>query len=114
VVSNTTLARPNTLSSPAKSETGGLSGAPLFAPSTAMLARAYKLAGQRLTLIGVGGVFSAEDALAKILAGASLVQLYTAFAYRGPALLPELKTGLAAALRARGFASVAQAVGAGA
>jgi dihydroorotate dehydrogenase len=114
IISNTTLARPNTLSSPAKSETGGLSGAPLFAPSTAMLARAYKLAGQRLTLIGVGGVFSAEDALAKILAGASLVQLYTAFAYRGPALLPELKTGLAAALRARGFASVAQAVGAGA
>ncbi|HQT45646.1 MAG: dihydroorotate dehydrogenase (quinone) [Acidocella sp. 20-63-7] len=114
IVSNTTLARPSTLTSPAKSQTGGLSGAPLFAPSTVMLARAYKLAGQRLTLVGAGGVFSAEDALAKILAGASLVQLYTAFAYRGPALIPELKTGLAAALRARGFASVAQAVGAGA
>jgi dihydroorotate dehydrogenase len=114
IISNTTLARPDTLRSPHKSQTGGLSGAPLFGPSTAMLARAHKLCGGRLTLIGAGGVATPEQALAKILAGASLVQLYTGFAYGGPALIPALKSGLAALLRARGFASVAQAVGAGA
>jgi dihydroorotate dehydrogenase len=112
IISNTTIARPDTLKSPFKGEAGGLSGAPLFAPSTAMLARAYKLAGGRLMFIGAGGISTPEDALAKILAGASLVQLYTGFAYQGPALLPKLKTGLAALLRARGFANVAQAVGA--
>ena len=114
IVSNTTIARPASLQSRFKGETGGLSGAPLFAPSTAMLAKAYKLAGGRLMFIGAGGIFTPEDALAKILAGASLVQLYTGFAYQGPALLPRLKAGLAALLRARGFASVAEAVGAGA
>ena len=113
IISNTTLARPDTLRSPRKAETGGLSGAPLFGPSTAMLARAHGLCGGRLTLIGAGGVATPEQALAKILAGASLVQLYTGFAYGGPALIPALKSGLAALLRARGFASVAQAVGAG-
>jgi dihydroorotate dehydrogenase len=113
IISNTTLARPDTLRSPYRSQTGGLSGAPLFGPSTAMLARAHKLCGGRLMLIGAGGVATPEQALAKILAGASLVQLYTGFAYGGPALIPALKSGLAALLRARGFASVAQAVGAG-
>ncbi len=113
IISNTTIARPATLKSPFKGETGGLSGAPLFAPSTAMLARAYKLAGGRLMFIGAGGISTPEDALAKILAGASLVQLYTGFAYQGPALLPKLKTGLAVLLRTLGFANVAQAVGAG-
>jgi len=114
IISNTTIARPATLKSPFKGETGGLSGAPLFAPSTAMLARAYKLAGGKLMFIGAGGISTPEDALAKILAGASLVQLYTGFAYEGPALLPKMKTGLAALVRALGFANVAQAVGAGA
>jgi dihydroorotate dehydrogenase len=113
IISNTTIARPATLRSRHKGEAGGLSGAPLFAPSTAMLARAYKLAAGRLMFIGAGGVFTPEDALAKILAGASLVQLYTGFAYQGPAMLPRLKSGLAALLRARGFSSVSQAVGAG-
>lgn len=113
IVSNTTIARPETLKSPLKRETGGLSGAPLFAPSTAMLARAYRLAGKRLAFIGAGGVFTAEDALAKLLAGASLVQLYSGFAYQGPAMLPKLKTELAALLRARGFSSISDAVGAG-
>ncbi len=114
IVSNTTIARPAGLRSPLQGEAGGLSGAPLFAPSTLMLAKAYKLAGGRLMFIGAGGVATAEQALAKILAGASLVQLYSAFAYQGPFLLPRLKAGLAALLRARGFASVAEAVGAGA
>lgn len=113
IISNTTIARPEHLQSPLKRETGGLSGAPLFAPSTAMLARAYKLAAGRLTLIGVGGVFTAEDALAKLLAGASLVQIYAGFAYLGPAMLPPLKTRLASLLRERGFATAAEATGAG-
>ncbi len=113
IISNTTLARPPGLRGAHGHEAGGLSGKPLFAPSTAMLARAYRLAGDKLMLIGAGGVFSAEDALAKILAGASLVQIYTGFAYHGPAMVPALKAGLAALLRARGFTSITQAVGAG-
>jgi dihydroorotate dehydrogenase len=114
IISNTTIARPATLKGGCKSEAGGLSGAPLFEPSTQMLAKAYKLAAGKLMLIGVGGIFSAEDVFAKILAGASLVQLYTGFTYHGPALIPRLKSGLASLLAQNGFASVGQAVGAGA
>jgi len=113
IISNTTIARPS-LASQHAGQTGGLSGAPLMAPSTKMLAAAYKLANNRLTLIGAGGIFGPEDVFAKILAGASLVQLYTGFAYQGPALIPRLKTGLASLLRARGFENVTQAIGAGA
>jgi dihydroorotate dehydrogenase len=72
----------------------------------------YRLTEGRLPLIGVGGVASAEDAYAKIRAGASLVQLYTALVFAGPALLARIKTGLAALLRRDGFASVGEAVGA--
>jgi dihydroorotate dehydrogenase len=111
IVGNTTLDRPPQLRSRYASEAGGLSGAPLFARSTAMLARAHEIAGGRLVLIGCGGVFSGRDALAKIRAGASLVQLYTAFAYHGPALIPRLKSELAAALRADGFARLTDAIG---
>jgi dihydroorotate dehydrogenase len=114
IVSNTTIARPDSLQGAYKSEIGGLSGAPLFKPSTEMLMKTFKLAQGKLMLIGAGGVFTAEDAFAKILAGASLVQLYTGFAYAGPALIPQLKSGLAKLLAKNGFASVAQAVGAGA
>ncbi len=112
VVSNTTIARPAELRSPRASESGGLSGKPLMAPSTATLHEAAKLAAGRLVLIGVGGVASGRDALAKLRAGASLVQLYTAFAYQGPALIPRLKRELLAALDEQGFATVADAVGA--
>jgi dihydroorotate dehydrogenase len=111
IVSNTTIARPSKLRSPLAQESGGLSGPPLFALSTAVLARAYLLARGRLTLIGVGGVSTGEQALTKIRAGATLVQLYTGFAYAGPALIPRLKRELAAALRAGGFAGVQDAVG---
>jgi dihydroorotate dehydrogenase len=79
-----------------------------------MLARAFALAQGKLMLIGVGGIFSAEDAFAKILAGATLVQIYTGFAYHGPALISRLKTGLAALLKAHCFASITEAIGAGA
>jgi dihydroorotate dehydrogenase len=114
IVSNTTISRPPGLRSPLAAEAGGLSGAPLFRLSTAVLARAFLAARGRLALIGVGGVATGQDALAKIRAGASLVQLYTGFAYAGPALIPRLKRELAAALRAAGFTSVQQAVGSGA
>jgi dihydroorotate dehydrogenase len=111
IVGNTTISRPAGLRSPQASETGGLSGAPLFTLSNAVLARAFLLARGRLTLIGAGGVFSGADALTKIRAGASLVQLYTGFAYHGPALIPRLKAELAMALKAAGFARVEDAVG---
>jgi dihydroorotate dehydrogenase len=112
IIANTTIARPRELRSPQANEAGGLSGRPLFGPSTALLAEMYRLTEGRLPLIGVGGVASAEDAYAKIRAGASLVQLYTALVFAGPALLTRIKTGLAALLRRDGFASVAEAVGA--
>jgi dihydroorotate dehydrogenase len=113
IVSNTTIARPAPLRSPLKSQAGGLSGPPLREPSTAMLRRVARLArGRDLTLIGCGGVGSGADALAKIKAGATLVQLYAAFAYEGPALIPRIKRELAAALRREGFASLTEAVGA--
>jgi dihydroorotate dehydrogenase len=112
IVSNTTVARPASLRSAAAGEAGGLSGRPLFAPSTAVLRDMYRMTGGRLPLIGVGGVASADDAYAKIRAGAALVQLYTALVFAGPALLGEIKTGLAERLHRDGFAAVADAVGA--
>ena len=111
IVGNTTISRPPGLRSPHASEAGGLSGVPLFALSNRVLARAFLLARGRLTLVGTGGIFSGEDALAKIRAGAALVQLYTGFAFHGPALVPRLKRELAAALRAGGFARIEDAVG---
>jgi dihydroorotate dehydrogenase len=111
VVSNTTVERPPGLLSRHAHEVGGLSGRPLFAPSTALLADMYRLTQGRLPLIGVGGIASAEDAYAKIRAGASLVQLYTALVFRGPDLVNQIKTGLAMLLRSDGFASIAEAVG---
>jgi len=111
IVSNTTVTRPPGLRSPGAKEAGGLSGAPLLALSTRMLARTSLLARGRLTLIGVGGVASGADALEKIRAGASLVQLYTAFAYAGPALIPRIKRELADDLRRAGFATIQDAIG---
>ncbi len=111
IISNTTIARPASLRSALKGEAGGLSGAPLFGPSTEVLRRCYGLAQGRLALIGVGGIASAEQAYAKIRAGASLVQLYSGFAYGGPALVRQILDGLAALLARDGFTSVADAVG---
>ncbi|HVJ54400.1 MAG TPA: quinone-dependent dihydroorotate dehydrogenase [Aliidongia sp.] len=114
IVSNTTVARPAELASADAHEPGGLSGRPLFEPSTRLLAEMYRLTGGKLPLIGVGGIGSGSDAYLKIRAGASLVQLYTALAYHGPALIDRIKRELAALLRRDGFASVAAAVGTGA
>ena len=112
IVANTTVARPPGLRSAAATEAGGLSGRPLFETSTALLAEMFRLTEGRVPLIGVGGVASAEDAYAKIRAGASLVQLYTALVFAGPGLIGRIKAGLIALLRRDGFASVAEAVGA--
>jgi dihydroorotate dehydrogenase len=112
IVSNTTVDRPVGLVSPYAIEAGGLSGRPLFAPSTALLADMYRLTQGRLPLIGVGGVVSAADAYQKIRAGACLVQLYTALVFAGPSLVTRIKEGLAELLRADGFTCVAEAAGA--
>ena len=111
ILGNTTIDRPTTLRSPARGETGGLSGPPLMARSTKLLAHAHRCAGGRLTLIGCGGVASGRDVLRKLRAGASFVQLYTAFAYDGPVLISRIKRELLAALDAGGFKSAAEAVG---
>ena len=111
IVSNTTLSRPPGVHSTQAAEAGGLSGAPLFRLSTAILARARLLARGRLVLVGTGGVFTGQDALAKLQAGASLVQIYTSFAYEGPAIVPRIKRDLAGALRAAGFARAVDAIG---
>jgi len=111
IVGNTTISRPPGLRSRHAAEAGGLSGRPLFSLSTRILARAYQFANGRLVLIGVGGVSSGADALTKISAGASLVQIYTAFAYDGPALIPRIKRELVAALRDAGFAHIQDAIG---
>ncbi len=112
IVGNTTISRPPGLHGPHKEETGGLSGRPLFALSTRVLADMFRLTEGRLPLVGCGGVGNGEDAYAKIRAGASLVQLYTALVYEGPGLVGRVKAGLARCLRADGFANVADAVGA--
>ena len=106
IVSNTTVARP-ALKSARAAETGGLSGRPLLAPSTAVLSAMRARLGPRVTLIGVGGIESGADAYAKIRAGASLVQLYTALAFQGPGLVARIKRDLAALLARDGFASIA-------
>ena len=112
IIANTTVARPASLQSTAAHEPGGLSGRPLFAPSTALLAEMFRLTGGKLPLIGVGGIASGADAYAKIRAGASLVQLYTALVYEGPGLVQRIKRELAALLARDGFTSVMAAIGA--
>ena len=112
IVGNTTVARPPGLRSRHAAETGGLSGKPLMAPSTACLAQMYRLTGGRIPIIGCGGIASGADAYAKIRAGASLVQLYSALVFYGPGLVAEIKRELAARLRADRYASLAEAVGA--
>lgn len=112
IATNTTLSREG-LKSRHRAEAGGLSGTPLFARSTRVLARLSLLTDGRLPLIGVGGIASADDAWQKIRAGASAVQLYTAMVYRGLSLVADITRGLDARLAREGFASAAEAVGSG-
>lgn len=110
VATNTTLARDG-LSSPNAREAGGLSGKPLFEKSTRVLARLSALTEGHLPLIGVGGIATAEDAYAKITAGAAAIQLYTALIFRGLSLVDEITRGLETLLARDGHANVADAVG---
>ena len=113
VVSNTTVSRPADLPPRLAAEAGGLSGKPLMALSTRLLAEMARLTERRLPLIGVGGITDADDAYDKILAGASLIGLYTALVYRGPGLIGEIKNGLVQRLKSDGFGHIREAVGAG-
>ncbi|MDK3074876.1 quinone-dependent dihydroorotate dehydrogenase [Sedimentitalea sp. JM2-8] len=110
IATNTTLSRDG-LRSPHRGEAGGLSGAPLFDRSTRVLARLSEMLDGDIPLVGVGGIGSAEDAYAKICAGASAVQLYTALVYGGLSMVAEIVTGLDRLLARDGFDSVSQAVG---
>ncbi len=110
IATNTTLSRDG-LRSAHKDQAGGLSGAPLFEKSTRVLAQLSHLTGADIPLIGVGGISTAEQAYAKICAGASAVQFYTAMVYGGISLAADIAQGLDALLARDGFASVAQAVG---
>jgi dihydroorotate dehydrogenase len=112
IVCNTTIARLPSLKSPHAHQSGGLSGAPLFAPSMALLRAMRERIGARLVLVGVGGIRSGADVYDKIRAGATLVQLYTALAYEGPSLIARLKRDLLACLARDGFARAADAIGA--
>ncbi|KQP62426.1 dihydroorotate dehydrogenase (quinone) [Methylobacterium sp. Leaf111] len=112
VVSNTTIARPGTLREASLArETGGLSGRPLFAAATRLLAETYLRVGGKLPLVGVGGIDSAEAAWTKIRAGASLLQLYSSLVYAGPGLIPKIKVGLVERMKAEGVPQLAPVVG---
>jgi dihydroorotate dehydrogenase len=112
IVGNTTLSRPPALRSRRRDEAGGLSGAPLMHLSTEVLRETARRVEGRFPLVGCGGIASGADAYAKIRAGASAVQLYSALVFEGPPLVRRIKDELAALLRRDGFAAVADAVGA--
>ncbi|HET6648503.1 MAG TPA: dihydroorotate dehydrogenase (quinone), partial [Pyrinomonadaceae bacterium] len=114
IAANTTTRRDGLLT--AKEEVaacgeGGLSGKPLREPSTSMIARIYNLTSGQVPIVGVGGIFTAEDAWEKICAGASLVQLYTGFIYEGPRIAQRINDGLERILLREGFAKLDDAVG---
>ncbi|MCA3721004.1 quinone-dependent dihydroorotate dehydrogenase [Phenylobacterium sp.] len=111
IVANTTISRPD-LRSPQAGETGGLSGAPLRDLAQSVLGRFSAASAGRLPLIGAGGIASGADAYARIRAGASAVQLYSALVYEGPGLAVRIGRELASRLRADGFRTLAEAVGA--
>ncbi|WP_136659848.1 quinone-dependent dihydroorotate dehydrogenase [Nitratireductor sp. XY-223] len=106
IVSNTTLSREGLGADRHLGEAGGLSGRPLFERSTIVLSKLRRLVGPDITLIGLGGVDSAETALEKIRAGADLVQLYTGFVYEGPGIVAKILSGLSRTIRREGAASI--------
>jgi dihydroorotate dehydrogenase len=114
IATNTTTSRRDLHSSPAQIDAvgeGGLSGAPLHGRSNEVIRKLYRLTNGSLPIIGVGGVFSAEDAWEKICAGASLIQLYTGFIYEGPGVVRRINEGLRRILSREGFVSLDEAVG---
>ena len=110
-VSNTTLSRSGLRDQATAKESGGLSGRPLFHRSTVVLARVYQMTGGTIPLLGIGGIDSGATALAKIEAGATLIQLYTGLIYEGPPLIARIKTELVSALSRDGLASISQLTG---
>uniref|UniRef100_A0A1A7WD12 Dihydroorotate dehydrogenase (quinone), mitochondrial n=1 Tax=Iconisemion striatum TaxID=60296 RepID=A0A1A7WD12_9TELE len=112
MVTNTTVSRPETLQDPHKSEAGGLSGQPLKDLATKTVREMYHLTKGKVPIVGIGGVSSGQDAMDKIRAGASLVQLYTALTYQGPPVVTKIKRELEQILKDQGFSCVSEAVGA--
>ena len=110
IISNTTISRPP-LKSPQAGEAGGLSGEPLRDLALQRLRDFRKASGGAIPLIGVGGIASAEDAWARMRAGASLVQLYSAMVYAGPGIAKQVLSGLETLMRRDGFSAIADAVG---
>ena len=121
VISNTTVSRPDSLKSAAKTEKGGLSGKPLKEKSTETIRemllrgvgvrRRYRLTEGKVPIIGVGGIASGEDAYEKIKAGASAVEVYSALVYHGMGLVPQIKKDLVDLLHKDGYNHVSEAVG---
>lgn len=114
VATNTTISRPNTGDTHLRqvyAKPGGLSGRPLRQRSTEVIRHLYCQSKGKLPIIGVGGIFSAEDAWEKITAGASLVQVYTGMIYKGPQMVRQIVTGLRARMSEKGFSHLSQAVG---
>jgi dihydroorotate dehydrogenase len=114
VATNTTTSRPTTLRSPNRAETGGLSGRPLRPLADRVIARIHRQTRGQVTIIAAGGVFTGRDVLAKIGAGATVVQTYTGFVYRGPATALRIKRELARLLDRLGVASLQELRGTGA
>ncbi len=112
IISNTTVDRPDIVTGRHRDEAGGLSGAPLFLRATEQLRRFFILTGGRLALIGVGGIASGADAYAKIRAGASALQLYTALVYQGPRVVERILGDLDRRLAEDGYAQLGDAIGA--
>ena len=110
-VSNSTLARERLRDTALAKEAGGISGRPLFHRSTVVLARVHGLTGGRIPLVGIGGIDSGQTAIAKLEAGATLLQLYTGLVYEGPGLLGRIKQEVAAYLRSEKLARVGDLTG---
>lgn len=108
IISNTTTDRPETLVSSHKGETGGLSGVPLMKKSTRVLSAFHAVIGERLDLIGAGGIASADDVIAKFRAGAQAVQLYSALVFHGPMLVRRIKADLVTVMEAEGLSSLSE------
>jgi dihydroorotate dehydrogenase len=111
IATNTTIERSAVAGHPRAGEAGGLSGAPLEARSTAVVRRVFQRSGGRLPIVGVGGVFDAEDVWRKVRAGATLVQMYTGFVYGGPAAPRRILRDLAERVSRAGLRSIQEAVG---
>lgn len=120
VATNTTISREGlktktvrTTGKPISEEAGGISGLPVRDRSTEVIRYIYQQTQGKLPIIGVGGIFTADDAWAKITAGASLIQVYTGWIYSGPGMIKEVLSGISQKLEAAGFSSLSQAVGKG-